>query len=472
MSRNSLSQSPFRQWFGRLAGLFKPAPAIPLVSTDPARLSALHRAWQLRVLVAAILGYATFYLVRKNLSMAMPVMERELGIAKADLGLFLTLHGLLYGLSKMVNGVVADHSHARTFMVTGLVLSALANTFFGLSSGTVAFGILWMLNGWFQGMGYPPCGRLMAHWIPPKELATKMSIWNASTNIGAGAVVVLCGYLISAFGDWRLCFFAPAAVAVLCAVGLWFALPDTPQSVGLPEVEGSRLRAVDRKADDWKSILVHHVFANPWIWLLAIANFFIYTIRYAVLDWGPTFLSQQKHLELKHAGWIVAGFEISGMCGAMVGGWLTDRLFGGRCFRSCLFYMGLTGVAVFLFWKVAGQSFYLNAALLCMTGFFVYGPQCLFGIAATNLATKRAAASAVGLVGLFGYLSTTLSGWGLGKLVQTYGWDTGFLGMIVVAALGTVACLIGWNAKPHGYASEAGNDVIANATACARPAVR
>ncbi len=388
-------------------------PAIPLETTDPAKIEALHRAWQLRVMIAAILGYATFYLVRKNLSVAMPVMERDLGIAKADLGLFLTLHGLLYGVSKLINGVIGDHSHARTFMVTGLVLSALTNVIFGMSTGTVAFGLLWMLNGWFQGMGYPPCGRLMAHWIPPSELATKMSIWNASTNIGAGAVVVLCGYLISAFGDWRLCFFALAAIAMLCALGLWFVLPDTPRSVGLPDVEGAKIKCVDQKANDWKSILVRDVFTNPWIWLLAIANFFIYSIRFAVLDWGPTFLSQQKHLELQHAGWIVAGFEVSGMCGAMVGGLLTDRLFGGgRCFRSSVFYMALTGMAVFIFWKAAGHSFYLNAILLCVTGFFVYGPQCLLSIGATNLATKRAAASAVGLVGLFGYLSTTLSGWG------------------------------------------------------------
>lgn len=456
MNRSSASAAtaaPSRR-FPALLRLFEPAPPIPLLTTDLAQIKALHRTWQLRVLVATIVGYATFYLVRKNLSIAMPVMEKNLGISKADLGLFLTLHGLLYGVSKMINGVLADRSHARTFMVTGLVLSAALNVFFGLSTAVVALGVFWMLNGWFQGMGYPPCGRLMAHWIPPRELATKMSIWNASTNLGAGAVVVLCGYLISAFGDWRLCFFVPASAAFLCAVGLGFALPDTPPSVGLPEVEGSQIRAADRVADNWKAILVHHVLRNPWIWLLAIANFFIYTIRYAVLDWGPTFLSQQKHLELKHAGWIVAGYEISGMCGALLGGWLTDRLFGGRGFRSCVFYMALTGVAVFLLWKVAGQSFWLNAGLLCVTGFFVYGPQCLLGIIATNLATKRAAASSVGLVGLFGYLSTTLSGWGLGKLVQTYGWDMGFAGMIVVAALGTVTCLIGWNAKPHGYATE------------------
>lgn len=134
--------------------------------------------------------------------------------------------------------------------------------------------------------------------------------------------------------------------------------------------------------------------------------------------------------------------------------------------------MGLTGVAVYLFWKVAGQSFWLSAALLCVTGFFVYGPQCLFGIAATNLATKRAAASAVGLVGLFGYLSTMLSGWGLGRLVEAYGWDTGFAGMIVVAALGAVACLIGWNAKPHGYASEAADETVAGVPECTKLIVR
>jgi len=439
------------QRFPLIFRMFEPAPAIPLITTDPAEIKVRHGSWQRRVLIATILGYATYYLMRKNLSMAMPVMEQALHIKKTQLGLFLTLHGLLYGVAKLCNGVLADRSHARMVMVTGLVTSAMLNVFFGFSTAVVAFGIFWMLNGWFQGMGYPPCGRLMAHWIPPKELATKMSIWNASTNIGAGAVFVLCGFLIKTFGDWRLCFFVPAGIALLCAVYLWFALPDTPPSVGLPEVEGSHLKPTPKDKDDWRSVVLRHVFSNPWIWLLAIANFFIYTIRYAVVDWGPTFLTQQKHLDLSHAGWATAGFEISGACGAIFGGWLTDRLFGSRGFRSCMFYMALTGVAVLLFWKVAGQSFMMNAIFLCVTGFFVYGPQCLLGITAANLATKRAAASAVGLVGLFGYLSTTLSGVGVGWLVDHYGWDAPFKGMLIVAGLGTVACAIGWKAKPHGY---------------------
>lgn len=437
--------------FPALLRMFEPAPAIEPITTDPEEIKVRHRAWERRIIVATIIGYATFYFVRKNLSIAMPVMEQSLGISKTDLGLFLTLHGVLYGVAKFVNGFFGDRCHVRTFMVTGLVLSAVVNVCFGMSSAVATLGFFWMINGWFQGMGFPPCARAFTHWVPPRELATKMSIWNASTNIGAGAVVVMCSYLLSHYGNWRLCFFVPAGIALACSVFLWFTLPDTPPSVGLPEVQGTQSRSAPGDSEDWKAIAVKHVFSNRYIWLLAAANFFVYTIRYAVLDWGPTLLTQAKHLQLTHAGWMVAAFEISGMTGALIGGWLTDRLFGGRGFRACVFYMAFAGVSVFLFWKVAGQSFWLNTLFLCLSGFFIYGPQCLISIAAANLATKRAAASAVGLTGLFGYASTVLSGWGLGKLVQTYGWDAGFKGMLIVAAIGTFLCALGWRAKPHGY---------------------
>ena len=437
--------------FPVLLRLFEPEPVAAVMLSEPELIKTKHRYWERRMIVATIVGYATYYFVRKNLSIAMPVMESSLGVTKADLGLFLTLHGVLYGVSKFVNGFFGDRCNVRTFMATGLLLSAVVNVFFGLSSAVVTLGMFWMINGWFQGMGFPPCARAFTHWVPPRELATKMSIWNASTNIGAGMVVVICSYLLSYYGNWRLCFFVPASLAFLCAAFLWSALPDTPQSVGLPEVEGTRGKTAAGDSEDWKAVAVKYVFSNPYIWLLAVANFFVYTIRYAMLDWGPTLLTQAKHLKLTHAGWMVAGFEISGMIGALIGGWLTDRLFGGRGFRSCVFYMAMSGVSVLLFWKVAGQSMMLNTLFLCTSGFFIYGPQCLISIAAANLATKRAAATAVGLTGFFGYASTTLSGWGLGKLVQTYGWDAGFIGMLIVAAIGTLACALGWKAKPHGY---------------------
>jgi sugar phosphate permease len=93
----------------------------------------------------------------------------------------------------------------------------------------------------------------------------------------------------------------------------------------------------------------------------------------------------------------------------------------------------------------------LITGLLCATGFFVYGPQCLLAIACANLATKRAAATAVGLTSIFGYASTVLSGWGLGALVDRYGWNAAFRGLIFIAAIGTLLFIAAWRAPAHGY---------------------
>ena len=85
-------------------------------------------------------------------------------------------------------------------MALGLGLSALMSLFFGLSSGVIAFGIFWLLNGWFQGMGFPPCANSLTNWFAPNERGMKFSIWNTSHSIGAGLVLILNSYLVATTG--------------------------------------------------------------------------------------------------------------------------------------------------------------------------------------------------------------------------------------------------------------------------------
>jgi sugar phosphate permease len=421
----------------------------PSAASEPAAVQERFRYWQTRTLIASMVGYAAFYFVRKNLSVAMPAMQHDLGITKGDLGLFLTLHGLLYGISKFANGFWGDRVNARVFMVVGLLLSALANVAFGFSSVVLAFGIFWMINGWVQGMGFPPCARLMTHWFPPENLATKMSIWNTLHSIGAAAVVVFCGYVVG-FG-WRWCFFAPAAVAVLIAGVLWLTLRDTPSSVGLPEIKTGNTHG-GKHDGAFGTFVRRQVFGNRTIWLIALANFFVYTVRYGILDWGPTLLREWKNIPLHQAGWMVAAFEIAGIVGMLVAGWCTDRFFGGRAVRVCVICMTGASVVLLLFWRLSSPPPWLATELLAVGGFFIYGPQALVGIAAANLATKRAAATAVGFTGIFGYLSTILSGWGLGRLVDAQGWGVAFAALLGVALVGTLLFAFAWRARAHGYA--------------------
>jgi len=436
-------------------GIFRPAAPAPVTLTDPAEIAAKYRRWQTRVLFFSIVGYATFYFVRVNLSIAMPFMEQQLGVTKEQLGLFLTLSGVIYGVSKFGNGFLADRANAPVFMSIALLASACLNLGFGLSSTVLALGLVWMFNGWFQGMGFPPCARLMANWFPPKQLATKFPIWNTSHNVGSIGIVLLCGFLMSGIvfpAYWRICFFVPAVIAVVIAGLLWFMLPDTPPSIGLPEFAGTHVDLPEKKShEDFKAFVFHQVFCNKYIWMLSMANFFVYTIRYAVFNWGPTMLFEVKHIKILHAAGMIAGFEAFGAIAALIGGWITDRFFGGRAGRVCVFYMALAGVFLVIFWKIHTQSEWLMTGVLCATGFFVYGPQCLLAIACMNLATKRAAATAVGLTSIFGYASTVLSGWGLGFVVQHYGWNAGFAGLIGCATIGTLLFVAAWPAKAHGY---------------------
>lgn len=424
--------------------------------------------WEFRTIAMCIVGYALFYFVRKNLSIAMPYLNSEMGISKTDLGLFLTLHGLIYGLSKFFNGIWGDRSNARYFLVAGLVLCGICNLLFGFSSSVLLLGIFWVLNGWFQGMGVPPCTRLMTHWIVPEQLATKMSIWNTSHSIGAGLAIIFCGYVVGInWGrwfdassilsqHWRWCFILPAAIALLGAAVVWAFVRDTPSSVGLPELKnGKQTQKPQTKAEEsaeFKAFLRRKVFLNSTIWIIAVGNFFLYTVRFAVLDWGPTMLKEHLHMDISHAGWTVAGFEVAGILGMLAAGWATDKFFGGRAPRTCVICMLMTTLfLVGLCGLTTTSPLWLAIVILMGAGFFVYGPQALVGIAAANIATKRAAATAGGFCGLFGYGSTIVSGWGLGLLVQHTDWGVALASLIGAALIGTVVFALAWRAKANGY---------------------
>lgn len=468
--------------------------------------------WQVRTIIIAMVSYALYYFVRKNFSIAMPGLTAEFGISKVSLGLFLTLHGIIYGLSRFVNGIISDRNSARIVLSVGLFLCAVANILFGFSDTiagwivalannagtTVAFssvllyfmGIVWVINGYLQGMGVPPCTKTLTQWIHPKELATKVSIWNMSHSIGAGLVFGLCGWYImphmgvdmsanaeavaniasnlklditdpkvlnfaTHYYAWRWCFIVPAIFAVVGAIATFFTLKDSPSDVGFPEIMGEKKAIVrtPEESAEYKAFIRRKVFGNPLIWILAVTNFFVYIVRFAALDWGPTLLTESKGLSLAMATTMCIVFEfIGGNIGMVFFGWLTDHLFKNRAHRTCLVCMLGAAASIALFWIVpAGAAWWLQMLPFTFIGFFIYGPQALLGIAAANQATNRASATANGILGIFGYASTLISGVGFGYVAQHYGWSAAYVTILVMALLGAFTLLFMWNAKADGY---------------------
>lgn len=418
--------------------------------------SASFKYWQTRTIISTIIIYATFYLVRKNLSMAMPDLQADLGITKAQLGLFLTLHGAIYGISKFLSGFAADRLSSRHMLVVALLLCSLCNILFGLSSSLLVLGIFWVLNGLFQGAGFPPIAHLLTHWIHPKELATKMSWWNTSHSIGAGLAVIISGYLVS-FG-WRWCFFVPAGIALFGVVFTWFSIRNSPKSVGLPEL-GSNANENNQNENNinkptYKELLVKKVFKNKTIWIISIANFFVYVLRFAVLDWGPTMLKEWKGISLAHAGWMVAAFEVAGLIGIVSAGWITDKFFGSRASRVCMICMVIATLSIFLFWQVTTAPVWLYLFFLIAAGFFIYGAQAMGGIASANIATREVAAVSVGFHGFWGYLSVIVTGWGVGHITDLFGWSYSLGFIFGAGVIGSLIFAMAWGAKSDGYEVE------------------
>ncbi|MCE7872842.1 MFS transporter [bacterium CPR1] len=432
----------------RKPGLLDPPPPAPPVPAEQVR--PLFRYWRLRLLSSTFIGYAVYYIVRTNLPVAIKDMGRELNIDKGGQGIILTVHGLVYGVSKLFNGMIADRTNPRILMSIGILCSGVACFTFGLCHTLTALVVVWALNAWFQGMGFPPVARILSHWFSPGERGVSWGIFNTSHMFGAAIAAGLSGWLLHHYG-WRSVFFVPAGIAVLCCFFLLDRLRDTPASLGLPPVEvysgetelehaGEPERELS--SSEFKAFVYKHVWANPTIWILSLANFNVYVVRYAFLNWGPTYLQEARHFSKIASGGMVGAFEAAGLVGSLAAGVLTDRFFPHRRSAVCVAYMLGATLGCWL----CAHTGYTKLSFI-LAGFTVYGPQFLVGVLMADIATKRAAATAIGLSGLFGYLSGLVSGWGIGALTERHGWDAAFDLVIASSLLSALLFAICWRAR-------------------------
>lgn len=449
-------------------------PTFKAEQTGP-EADARYKKLRLQVFMGAFIGYAAFYIVRKNFSMAIPMLE-PFGFEKGELGTVLAMNAVAYALSKFLMGSVSDRSDARKFLPLGLVLASIAMMFmivpitaFGTENHGMALFLLGVLNflvGWFNGMGWPPCGRVMTHWFSQRERGTMMSIWNCAHNVGGALVGPMAVYGATWFGSWFYgahqdyyflagTFLFPSATAILIAIIAYCLLRDTPQSCGLPSIEKWRNdypKNYSEKSEEVlsaKEIFFKYVFNNKFLWFIAIANAFVYMVRYGCLDWAPTILTD-KGIDLKSAGWAYFAYEFAAIPGTLVCGWLSDKLFNGRRALPTIIFMAIVIIFICLYWAFIDN---LNIVIISLIGigFFIYGPVMLIGVQALDLAPKNAAGTAAGLTGFFGYFFGTaiLANTVMGYVADNMGWDATFVLLLVACVLSIVFMAVTYSEEKH-----------------------
>ncbi len=133
------------------------------------------------------------------------------------------------------------------------------------------------------------CTRLLTFWYSPREIGRAWGIWNSSHQIGGAIIAVWASYLVTHFG-WRSAFWAPAVVGVIGAFWLMNRLTDSPESMGLPPIEVYKdlvKPAAGAPAVPFREIFQRHILSNRWVWIVSVANFFVYVVRIGILSWAP-----------------------------------------------------------------------------------------------------------------------------------------------------------------------------------------
>ena len=462
-------------------------PLAAEVITDKKEIDKKYSHFRWRIFYSCFIGYAMFYLCKKNIAAALPSMSTELGYSNLELGVIGSSLYLTYAIGKFVNGMIADRSDVRKFLPTGLILAGLANicfalsffiftpgqfTFLGLPSATIllwVFAFFWGCNGWFQSMGFPPVAKSLTYWFSNSERATKWAMWSTSHQTGTFLAVIISGFLIAKFG-WQAAFFVPGILALLVACWLFNRLRDKPQSIGLPDVEDYREPEKIKKEensvseDDGMSyiqILTKNVLTNKTVWALALAYVFVYVIRFGTEDWIIKYLVEAKENSLELASMKLACLPLFGFFGTISAGVISDKIFKGqRAPINVIFLLGVVLCMLGLYLNGTGTNFLdslftvvtgkqlvdvfkvngsgvLDILLIGFSGFFTYGPQMLIGgVCAIESSSKKVASAVTGFTGTFGYIGAMLSGLGTGLVVDKFGWN----GALAFWGLSAIIC--------------------------------
>lgn len=449
----------------KLLALLQPAPHIPEIK-DKEHIRTEYKYWRIRILYSMFIGYAFYYFTRKSFTFAMPGLIQDLGFDKSQLGILGSILSITYGVSKFVSGMIGDRTNPRYMMAIGLILTGVFNICFGLSSSIFFFALFWGLNGWFQGFGWPPCARFLTQWYSHSERGSWWSTWNVSHNVGGFLIPWVAGVALQYFG-WRYAMYIPGILCILIGFFLINRLRDTPESLGLPPIEKYRNDYIDKieaqeskEHLDSKRILIDYVLKNPYIWLLAIAYFFVYAVRTGINDWTALFLVESKGYSSIGANGCVSLFEVGGFFGSLVAGWSSDRLFGAK--RGPINVLFALGMFFFigLFWFIPKGYTVIDSIVMFLIGFSIFGPQMMIGLAAAELSHKKAAASSTGFVGFFAYIGAAFAGYPLGSITQTLGWEGFYWTLLTCCIVSSLLLLPLWSVTATNMRSKSDGESV------------
>ncbi|NXY77685.1 G6PT1 protein, partial [Glareola pratincola] len=237
-------------------------------------------------------------------------------------GLITSSQSAAYAISKFVSGVLSDRLSARWLFSCGLLMVGLVNVGFSCSSTVAAFAGLWFLNGLAQGLGWPPCGKILRKWFEPSQFGTWWAILSTSMNL-AGGLGPIVAALVSMNYDWRMTLSFSGFICVIVSFVCLVLIKNEPSDVGLPNIEQGAKKG--KKGSPSDNSTLTELLLSPYLWVLSTGYLVVFGVKTCCTDWGQLFLIQERGQSVLVGSSYMSALEIGGLVGSIAAGYLSDR---------------------------------------------------------------------------------------------------------------------------------------------------
>jgi len=408
--------------------------------------------WQGCTIALMAVGYAGYYLCRSDLSVAMPLLIREMasrGIspdaAKVQLGSIASFGVLAYAIVKFPSGWLADFLGGKRNFLCGMAGSVLFTVLFTLAGGMPLFTLAWMANRAVQSMGWAGMVKISSRWFSYSTYGTAMGIISLSYLFGDAAAREFMARLIDAGFGWRGVFLAAAATLACLLLLNLLLLRETPERLGFPEPPANPANLFHEESETGKpsslASLLGTFARSPLFWLVCLLSLGVTILRETFNLWTPTYFTQAVGLTVADAAHKSALFPFFGGLSVLFAGFLGDRL--GKTGRASIIFYGLlltAGALMMMAFGLFGDSRVMPVILVALVAFLMIGPYSfLAGAISLDFGGKQGSATASGLIDGVGYLGGVLAGNSVARISVIWGWTGAFAALASVAMLSSLA---------------------------------
>ena len=368
------------------------------------------------------------YMDRGNLATAAHLMQGDLHLNYAQMGMLLSAFSWTYAWTQIPVGWLAERYGAHRMLAAGLTLWALATMLMGFAHTFTTLLVLRLLLGLGESAGFPGVAKILAAIVPAKGLGTANGIIALGYLTGPVVGTIAGGLLMAQFG-WRAAFW------VFGALSLLWLLPWS-------RVAGQVRAAVRTGSEDlptWWMIL-----KQPSLWGTSLGLFSSNYVFYFMLSWLPSYLQTERGFSIVGMAWLATSAYMVNALSAFASGWAIDRFLarGGSAnagYKTVMAVVHLGSVACML-------AMALGSPAVALASLFIY--QALCGASSPGvyamceiLAGPRASGRWVGIQNSLGNLPGIIAPWLTGYIIQSTGHYTN---AFVVAAAVALLGLIGW----------------------------